>query len=543
VTGAPASPGTPIVLIRPWDRSAVPPDAPVQDPLGVGFLAAALRKRRHEVAILDAHALGLDDSGLVACTAALSPSIVGLSLHSFADYAHCVSISRSLAELPRRPRCVWGGEHATFHAERILRQHPEVDAIVLGEGEEVLCDLVEQVLAKPGQPISEPIRGAAIRGPGGAFRHCGFREAIADLDSLPLAHKDVVEQALRNGRRVSLSILTGRGCTHRCTFCTAHSFMRLAGGRVWRRRSPSCVVDELEALSRRYRSNPLVHPVIQFQDVIFLGTSRVSRRWIRDFVDEMERRKLSIPFYCMARADALLANEDVLPRLVAVGLRSVEMGIESGIDRILALCNKLNSAQDNERAVTMMRRLGIAFDASGFIMFDPRMTLAELRENALYLARFGAATWDFFVTRVQLYPGTVIREEMIAKGAYDGADDIGRTAGYRFEDERVAAVAEHARYYDLTIRALDLLLREAKAAIANDTRSRRASPRPLVDAVDLVHDTYCRHFLELTDCAERGTLATEAQGLKRTFLARVATLTELMRAVLAACSEASAAAA
>ena len=473
-----------VALVRPRDLAAVPLGAPVQDPLGVGFLAAVLRQRGYDVVVVDSHALNLDDDGVVACLEQLRPRVVGLSLHSFSDYKHCVAISARLRSLAAAPYCVWGGEHATFHAERILRQHPEVDAVVLGEGEETFCELVGRALragpdpcaptpptgsrpspvlptVSPAECGSAPVPpgavvGAVTRGTDGGVLNGGFRHSIEELDALPEPHKDVVELALATGKSVSVSVLTGRGCTHRCRFCTAHDFLRLGGGSVWRRRSPAAVAEEVARLAKCYFGNLLVHPVLQFQDVIFLGTSRAARDWVCAYIDEMERRDLRIPFYCMARADSIIANEAILPRLVRIGLWSVEVGIESGVDRILQSYNKLNSAGDNERAVELLRSNGITFDASGFIMFDPSMTLDELRQNARYLARFGAATWDFFVTRLQLYPGTPLREEMIRNGQFDGEDDIGRTSGYRFEDPVVGLVADHAYYYDLSVRDLDL---------------------------------------------------------------------------------------
>ncbi len=533
-----------VVLARPRDFGAVPPGAPVQDPLGVGYLAAGLRGRGYEVMVVDAHALDLDDNQVALCIAALEPTLVGLSLHSFADYSHCLAISRALARLPNRPFCIWGGEHATFHAERILRKHSEVDAVALGEGEETMCALVDYVvgLAQSSGAVPFPIlesgghnavAGAVIRGPDGEVKHGGFRKSIADLDMVPLPDKDVVELALAAGRRVSLSILSGRGCTHSCSFCTAHEFMRLAGGVVWRRRSVKAVVDELHTLTARYLGHRLVHPVVQFQDVIFMGTTPASKRWIGEFVDEMERRSMRVPFYCMSRADAILANADVLPRLVAVGLWSIEMGIEAGVDRILGLYNKLNSSNDNRRAVALMQRLGITFDASGYIMFDPRMTLDELRVNAIHLSHFGAATWDFFVTRLQLYPGTAVREEMIARGVFDGAEDIARTSGYAFEDPRVGAVAEHTTYYDMSIRNLDLLLRDAKAVIVTAVREGSPIPHLLQKCVDLVHTTYCDHLLRLIDCAEQGDIHAAAGNMIGQFLSRVASLTKMLGGLLA----------
>jgi len=406
---------------------------------------------------------------------------------------------------------------------------------VLGEGEVTLSELVERELKIRSSSFQkattgEAVSGAVLRGADGHPVHGGFRESVADLDQLPDPHKDVVELALNSNKPVTVSLLTGRGCTHRCRFCTAHDFLRLGGGAVWRRRSPRAVADELQRLAATYLQNELVHPVVQFQDVIFLGTSPAARRWVHEYVEELETRNLKIPFYCMTRADSIIANEDLLPRLVSVGLWSVEVGIESGVDRILASYNKLNSAADNEVAVKLLRKHGITYDASGYIMFDPSMSLDELRANATYLERFGAATWDFFVTRLQLYPGTALREEMIQKGLFDGADEIGRTSGYEFSDRRVGLVAEKAYYYHPSIRTLDLALRDAKAALAHAVRAgRNIQNHPLARAVELVHKTYCRHLLDLIDLAEAGRIERANAELIAEFLERVQKLTELLR--------------
>ena len=219
-----------------------------------------------------------------------------------------------------------------------------------------------------------------------------------------------------------------------------------------------------------------------------------------------------------------------------MGLWSVEMGIETGVDRILELYNKLNAVSDNVLAVELMRKHGVTFDASGYIMFDPRMTLDEVRANARYLEWYGAATWDFFVTRLQLYPGTAVRAELIAQGRFDDEGKIDKTTGYCFEDKRVASVASYAYYYDLSIRKLDLLLRDAKAHVAQEIRA-GATPSELVtSSIRLVHRTYCDHLLYLCDLAERGTLAVEAGPTITKFMARVTTLTKLLADVLNAVS-------
>ena len=520
-----------IVLVRPRDIGSVPLGSPVQDPLGVGYLASTLRQKGRNVLIIDAHSLEIDNQGILIYLQHLQPAVVALSLHSFADYKHCVELSEGLCKFSKKPYCIWGGEHATFQAEKILEQHLEVDAVALGEGEETIDELLKEVLSM-GQPTA-PIAGLIFRDDEGAFIKGEFRGSVANLDDIPNPHKDIVETALRMGKHVSLSILSGRGCTHDCSFCTAHDFMRLGGGRVWRRRSAKLVADELEQLHKRYMHHPLVHPVIQFQDVIFLGTTKQSKRWIEEYVTELEQREIAVPFYCMARADAIIANEEMLPRLVKVGLWSVEMGLEAGVDRILQNYNKRNSVGENEKAVSLLRKHGVTFDASGYIMFDPYMTLDELRQNAAYLTKFGAATWEFYVTRLQLYPGTRIREQMIREGLYDGEDDIGRTSGYQFVDPLVQQVADSVYYYDMIIRTLDLRLRDAKALIANSVRV-GTTPDPIVQkAIDLAHNTYYEHLIKMTDLAASGELESQLQVYIDRFLSKVRTLIELLTELLA----------
>lgn len=126
---------------------------------------------------------------------------------------------------------------------------------------------------------------------------------------------------------------------------------------------------------------------------------------------------------------------------------------------------------------------------------------------------------------------------MIQKGLYEGADDIGRTAGYAFSDERVGLVAEHAYYYDPSIRILDLKLRDAKAILARRQRIGDGPNRPLANAVGLVHGTYCRHLLDLINLAEAGIIEKSSPELITRFLDRVHELTELVQELVARESE------
>jgi radical SAM superfamily enzyme YgiQ (UPF0313 family) len=450
-----------VLLVRPWARSAVPEDALVDDALGVGYLASALRAGGFSVALLDAFTFGFRHDQVVACAAAIAPRVLGVSLHSFADYEPAVAIADGVRALCPDVPIVAGGEHATFLARPLLERHRSLDAIVIGEGERTVVDLVGAWLGGEAHAV---VAGAMTRDPEGAVADGGTRPAVADLDSLPPPAKDVVEIARRLGRPAAVSLLSGRGCTHRCTFCTAHTYLRLGGGAVWRRRSPRAVADELAEIARRFEARPGFDPMVQFQDVVFLGTSRAARAWARDFAGELERRELRAPFYVMARAEAVLANADVLPRLARAGLASIEIGIESGVDRILEAYGKQSSASEALRAVEALRALGIAYDASGFIMFDPRMALEDVLTNVSFLEELDHFTWDRAITRLQVFPGTVIREQLRGEGLLVASRGLGDVYDYRFADARVGATLAWVAGYDEPVRRLDALVRADRKA-------------------------------------------------------------------------------
>ena len=511
-----------VLLVSPWAQSAAPPDSLVEDGLGVGYLTAVLREAGFSVLVLDAFIFYFDQKDIVHCVIQIDPKILGISLHSFADYRQCISIFDDIARLKPDIYRVIGGEHATFLANDILERHPNVDAIVIGEGEETFKEIASAVLSGK---LVDKIAGAVVRRRSDdTIIDGGARQAIKDLDQIPHPHRDIVETAIRMGRPVAISMLTGRGCTNNCTFCTAHKFLRLGGGEVWRRRKPKAVVQEMEEIIQLYMHFPGVHPMIQFQDVIFLGTSKKARKWTEKFLDELNRRQITISYFFMTRPESIIANHDLLPLLAKSGLTSVEIGIESGVDRLLQAYNKQNSIAVTKLALNLLQSHGICYDASGFIMFDPRITFNELRTNALFLLEIGHARWDRYATRLQVFPGTVIRKQLTSEGLFKGDAKLDDVYSYHFQDPLVAKVAAHVWIYDDSVNTLDSLLRTAKLNLTRQIQLSNDTSTSLQKMVEVVEKLYCDHFLTLVNLAERDELDTQFEQYTQRFLVQVSIL-------------------
>ena len=237
-----------VLATPPADGSKCGPGMP--PPLGLIYVATATQKKLgNKVIIVDANSQGLYAEEAVAKVLAHQPDIFGLSVMS-------TNINRGLKLLKgvkaARPSVttVLGGQHATLFDRLLLREVPEVDMVLRGEGEESfpkLCQTLEKNQALTGLPgLSYRDRGEIIQ---------GQPQVIKDLDALPFPDRTIPDYQgyythwgyWETDIGVPMtSIVASRGCPGHCTFCTRIP----AEMSRWRPRSPENVVQELRQLSR-----------------------------------------------------------------------------------------------------------------------------------------------------------------------------------------------------------------------------------------------------------------------------------------------------
>ncbi|MBI5478788.1 MAG: B12-binding domain-containing radical SAM protein [Deltaproteobacteria bacterium] len=216
-------------------------------PVGLMYLAAALRRAGHQVRIHDSGCQWRDQDRFRAALAAFRPDIVGLSAITVEAHVMEKLAATTRAALPGVP-IVAGGPHATAYPEWCLRV-PAIDYVVLGEGEQSLPALVE-VLIRGGRP--DALAGVASRGPAGEPSFGPPPEPICDLDALAFPAWDLIEIDLyaqhrsmaAMGHRRYMPLVTSRGCPYRCIYC------HQVHGKQFRARSPMNVLAELEELHR-----------------------------------------------------------------------------------------------------------------------------------------------------------------------------------------------------------------------------------------------------------------------------------------------------
>lgn len=155
-------------------------------------------------------------------------------------------------------------------------------------------------------------------------------------------------------------MFTTRGCSYRCIFCSSSRFWKKV-----RFHSPEYVATEIRQIKERFN---VTHIGI-VDDTFILDVERV--RQIRDLV-----KPLGLKYSIAARAN--LITEEVATILKDMGVKAVSMGFESNSQRILDYLHKGNTVEDNQRAISILRKYGINFSGS-FIRNIPIETPKDLK--------------------------------------------------------------------------------------------------------------------------------------------------------------------
>jgi anaerobic magnesium-protoporphyrin IX monomethyl ester cyclase len=398
-----------ILLVFPFSRThySVPP-------LGLGYLATALRRQDFDVQILDCTKEKLDLDGFRQRVQQLKPRLVGFQTFSydFHTVEKCLDVVKAIdGDIVT----VVGGAHPSGAPRETLEQLRGADYAIRGEGEQGLPLLARRCLRDAGSVQVElaGIPGLVWRDQAGAIRmnEPAFTE---DLDSLGQPSWDMMDPRLYQfaPQGVFLKsppvapISTSRGCPFQCTYCAGKS---LTGARI-RRRSISLVLDEVELLYREYG----VREIHIVDDNFTMFRDRVV-----EFCRGLDERQLKIHFTFPngVRIDTL--DPELLQILKKAGCYSMIVGVESGSDRVLKAMKKSLTTETVQRGVALINQAGI--DVSGFFILGfPGETREEMLKTIAFSQSLGldAAHFSNFLP----LPGTEATEVLREQGKLPDLD-------------------------------------------------------------------------------------------------------------------------
>ncbi len=356
--------------------------------MGVGFLAAALEEAGIEVKILDLVVYPYCKTRIESLLKSFKPQIVG-STSVTLTFNDAIKVIKDVKSIDPEIITVMGGPHVTFCAEDTLRSFPELDLIVLGEGEKTIVELSAEV--DKGRKWSG-IKGLVYRDETGI--HQNEKRELLDVKTLPFPARHLLPLGRYRALNTPISITTSRGCPFRCIFCVGR---KMVGAKV-RYRDPMTVADELEYLAE------LDFPQINIADDLFTA----KKEHCLAICNEIIKRNLNIKWSSFARVDTV--SPSVLDKMKEAGCLNVSFGVETANTEILKTIRKGITIPKVVSAIEMCVDAGIDPHVSFIIGLpgETPQTLLETQEFGDKISGLGAA---FGFHLLAPFPGTAVRDE------------------------------------------------------------------------------------------------------------------------------------
>ena len=325
-------------------------------------VAAYIRQQQlADVQILDSRALNLDYPAMIIQVKKIQPDVVvfGDVLHSTGGLAiiwHFNESARLIKAILPATKTVMGGLWYSSYAYETMRANPQIDFILVGEGELTLEDLLKSL--NRGETNFKNISGLASRNSSGECVMGPHRSLIPDLNILPMPAYDLFPMDKYVGHtywKPFAELMTSRGCPGGCHFCYEWSLYDPRSGTKdftsWRGLSAKRINDELDLLHHRYGIK-----VVVFQDDAF----NVNSQAVKEFCEEKIHRDNPIQWVCLGRADDWTAQKELVPLMAEAGLFMGLVGVEVASDRELSKIGKGVTLEQIKGTVDTLRSHNIA---------------------------------------------------------------------------------------------------------------------------------------------------------------------------------------
>jgi anaerobic magnesium-protoporphyrin IX monomethyl ester cyclase len=382
-------------------------------------LAAVARLEGHEVRVVDCMPLHIGWRTLFHLIRDYKPHVIGAGENHALYSTEAMRFFRLAKEACPEAFTVAGGGHFTNLAHRYAT-HPDIDAIVVGEGELTFAELLRQV--DDTQPDLESVTGLAFSRDNELVRTTS-RKLVRDLDTLPAPAYDLMPMHLYGTSRYLFSpggttIHHSRGCVSKCSFCAWWTVMadrRIdAEGNVklsprWRTKSVDRMMEEVELLYHKFGK----------RSYVWVDESwNIDPRFNLKFAEEMIRSGMKTKWFTFMRADCVVRDEEkgILAAQIEAGMCHILIGVERADDESLSSLDKrFYTGGVAEKAIRIFKeKYPQVFIQATFIVGVKEEDNASLARQVDMAKRIGVDFPAFHpITPV---PGTPIYDDAIANG-------------------------------------------------------------------------------------------------------------------------------
>lgn len=408
-------------------------EVPFHFPFWAGILAAIVEQKNGQVGILDLNALRMKYGGKRVPTNAIIKEISSEKWDIVGTGGLTTTYNRIKELCPIiRKYChnalfIGGGGWSTYNPTEILELVPELDLIVIGEGEETFSELYDKV--KKGNNDFQNINGLCIRKDDGQFEFTAPRALIADLNTIPYPAYDLLEteiyfkysglpmsvESYNSKRRVST--VWERGCPRGCTFCSHNGMSRIdlqniygegdriEGEKLVRVSDKENNTFQLPARwpTPEYAINniKLMKDKFDIDFVSIMDENMTSNlKWTKEFCELYVGSGLDqkVKWGTLGDAPSVAVHPEIITTMKDAGCAYISFGFESASDKVLN--EDIKKGQTREHLQTTIDSLKAAnmTPITTFMMGNPYENINDLMETVDFWIKNGAEVDPFICT-------------------------------------------------------------------------------------------------------------------------------------------------
>ena len=365
----------------------------LRPPIDLMYAAAAFESVGWTCQLIDCPAEGVDAAALAARLAATRPDAILLSCttQTVEDDLATAAVAK---RLDPNVLTIAKGAHFNVLDQDVLARHPALDLALREEIEETCQDLGR------GVPIAD-VAGLSWRRPDGTIVRNPSRGFTRHLDALPFPARHLCRNELYvrpDTGEPQTTVITNRGCPHRCTYCLANQVAGLAN----RYRSVENVLAEIRECVERHRITSFL-----FRSDLFTQDAA----WVRALCQAILDAGIRISWACNARVDTV--DAETLGWMKRAGCWIVAFGVESGDQATLDRLEKNATVAEAHRAVELCRAAGIKSSVY-LLMGLPWDTHESITRLIAFACELDPDIVEFFYPYP--FPGTPLQRQCVELG-------------------------------------------------------------------------------------------------------------------------------
>lgn len=344
-------------------------------PIGLGYIATAIKRAGFGLEILDLDVLRLSDEEIEEYLKKTDFDVVafGCIVTGYKFVKKLAGLIKKYKDVP-----IIVGNSVASSIPNILLEKTKVDIGVFCEGDVTIVEVLRAIEQK--RPLKE-VKGIFFRKQGKVF-FTPPRELISNLDKLPFIDYQLFDTSTYlaqcrlsvnepypidfNSLRV-LPINTARGCPFNCTFCY-HVFKN----QRYRTRSFGHIAREIKYLQKRYGIN-----YVQFFDELTILTKERASQLADYFLKE----RIDVFWTADCRVGLLGEDDlDLARQLKKAGCVSLGYSLESADENILRAMNKMIDPRDFISQTRVLQKAGIT-PVTSLVVGYPQETEETLKKT------------------------------------------------------------------------------------------------------------------------------------------------------------------